>query len=74
MSHYYFKLRDRPPWQSCVLRDYGGKNEAEFFAVATEAFFERGAEMSERAPDLYAELRRFYRCDPARGLGGAKEP
>jgi len=66
MSRHFFALRDRAPGQRCVLRDYGAKNEAEFFAVATEAFFEKGAEMRARAPDLYEELQKFYRCDPAR--------
>ena len=37
----------------------------EFFAVATEAFFERPAEMRRRHAELYAVLARFYRQDPA---------
>jgi len=44
---------------------YGATNPAEFFAVVTEAFFERGAELEERHPELYAVLREFYRQDPA---------
>lgn len=44
---------------------YGATNPAEFFAVVTEAFFERGAELEERHPQLYAVLRDFYRQDPA---------
>ena len=65
MSRAYFRLKNRAPWQRCVLRDYGATNEAEFFAVATETFFEKSTELRSRAPDLYDELRRFYRCDPA---------
>ena len=38
---------------------------AEFFAVATETFFERAGELASRHPRLYEELRRFYRQDPA---------
>lgn len=64
-SAHYEKLRARPE-RSQVLRAYGATNEAEFFAVATEAFFERPARLKERAPDLYAELRRYYRLDPLR--------
>jgi Mlc titration factor MtfA (ptsG expression regulator) len=48
-----------------VLRDYGAENEAEFFAVAVEAFFERPALMRRLLPELYAELRKYFRFDPA---------
>jgi Mlc titration factor MtfA (ptsG expression regulator) len=56
------------------LHPYGAKNRAEFFAVATEAFFTQPAELRTRLPDLYQELRKFYRQDPATpaaGVGGA---
>ena len=48
-----------------VIDSYGATNPAEFFAVATEAFFERAREMRARSPELYEQLRRFYRQDPA---------
>jgi Mlc titration factor MtfA (ptsG expression regulator) len=48
-----------------LLDPYGAQDPAEFFAVATETFFERAAELARRHPRLYAELRRFYRQDPA---------
>jgi len=48
-----------------VLDDYGASSPAEFFAVATEAFFERGAELSARHPRLYETLRGYYQLDPA---------
>jgi Mlc titration factor MtfA (ptsG expression regulator) len=47
------------------IDEYGATNPAEFFAVVTEVFFERGAQLKERHPDLYAELAAFYRQDPA---------
>jgi hypothetical protein len=47
-----------------VLNDYGAKNPAEFFAVATECFFEKPSQLKERHPALYAELKEFYRQDP----------
>ncbi len=50
---------------SPVLRNYAGTNPAEFFAVATEVFFNRPVELEEHEPALYAELRAFYRQDPA---------
>lgn len=48
-----------------VLRAYAATNPAEFFAVATEMFFNRPADLSEHEPDLYSELRSFYGQDPA---------
>jgi len=48
-----------------ILRDYGAKNEAEFFAVATEMFFEQPARMKEKQPQLYELLRETYGQDPA---------
>ena len=68
-SEHYLRLRDKP--HRSVLRVYGATNEAEFFAVATELFFEDGARLERKAPDLYRELRRFYRVDPAR-LGAVR--
>ena len=61
-SQRYFALRAAP--NKNVLRPYGATNEAEFFAVATEAFFEKPAQLKLKAPDLYAELQRYYRVDP----------
>ena len=48
-----------------VLRDYGGENPGEFFAVATETFFSRPVAMRAVQPDLYGVLDGFYRQDPA---------
>jgi len=47
-----------------VLDTYGAQNPAEFFAVATECFFEKPGQLKERHPALYAELKEFYRQDP----------
>jgi Mlc titration factor MtfA (ptsG expression regulator) len=48
-----------------LLDTYGATNSAEFFAVATEAFFERPRALRRRHPKLYGELQRFFRQDPA---------
>ena len=45
------------------LDDYAARNHAEFFAVATEAFFCTPDRLREKLPDLYAQLERFY-CRP----------
>ncbi|MCU1395904.1 MAG: hypothetical protein JWM34_4332 [Ilumatobacteraceae bacterium] len=47
------------------LRDYGGENPGEFFAVASEAFFSAPVAMREHKRDLYDVLAGFYRQDPA---------
>ncbi len=47
-----------------VLDTYGGTNPAEFFAVSTEAFFERPFALEARRPELFEELRRYYNVDP----------
>ena len=48
-----------------VLRTYGAVDEAEFFAVATEAFFEKPRALRDEQPALYDVLARFYRLDLA---------
>lgn len=42
--------------RSRLFRDYAGTNEAEFFAVEVEYFFEQPAAFRERIPELYACL------------------
>ncbi|MDG2123507.1 MAG: zinc-dependent peptidase, partial [Verrucomicrobiales bacterium] len=54
-----------------LIDTYGAGEPAEFFAVVTEAFFERAKKLREDHPELYEELRVFYRQDPA-GWGGLK--
>ncbi len=51
-----------------LLDHYGASNPAEFFAVATETFFERPRELEARQPAVYRELQAFYQQDPARYL------
>ncbi len=48
-----------------LLRAYGATNAAEFFAVATECFFELPRRMQDEHPELYQVLRDFYHQDPA---------
>src|SRR6266513_1084643 len=67
LSEEYERLRrdaeqDRPS----ALDEYGATNKAEFFAVATESFFEKPVELEREHPALYTQLRQFYRQDPAR--------
>jgi Mlc titration factor MtfA (ptsG expression regulator) len=48
-----------------VLDVYGAEDPAEFFAVATEAFFEDAARLKARHSELYALLSDYYCLDPA---------
>lgn len=48
-----------------ILDPYGATNPAEFFAVATETFFEKAEQLREHHPEVYRELKGFYGLDPA---------
>jgi Mlc titration factor MtfA (ptsG expression regulator) len=56
---------DRIERHRSVLREYGATNEAELFAVATEAFFEKPQTLAAKHPKLYAMLAATYGQDPA---------
>jgi Mlc titration factor MtfA (ptsG expression regulator) len=67
LSAEFERLRaDIQRGKPAVLDEYGATNPAEFFAVATEAFFERPREMREKHSELYEELKRYYQQDPVR--------
>ncbi|MDB5917073.1 MAG: hypothetical protein JWR40_1307 [Massilia sp.] len=65
LSRDYADLRaDAIYGQQSVLDHYGATSPAEFFAVATETFFEKPYQMAERHPALFAEFGKYYRVDP----------
>lgn len=47
-----------------VLDAYGATNPAEFFAVATESFFEKPSQLQKKHLELYEELRGYYKVNP----------
>jgi MtfA peptidase len=57
--------RDLSGNKPTVLGPYAAENPAEFFAVATECFFERPKELQQTYPDLYQQLKNFYHQDTA---------
>ncbi|MFY9707418.1 MAG: M90 family metallopeptidase [Desulfobacterales bacterium] len=66
-SREYLRLKhDTEKGKKTFLNAYGATNEAEFFAVATEQFFDQPRLMIEQAPDLYRVLQEYYRQDPSR--------
>ncbi|WP_437965622.1 M90 family metallopeptidase [Sorangium sp. So ce260] len=58
-------LRDEASLKRTVIDPYGATNPAEFFAVVTEAFFEKPRKLRAKHPELYDQLKAFYRQDPA---------
>jgi hypothetical protein len=66
-SREFLRLKhDTEKGRASFLDAYGATNEAEFFAVATEHFFDRPRQMAAHAPDLYRVLQEYYRQDPAK--------
>ena len=68
---YEALCRDADLGRETVLDPYGAENAAEFFAVATEAFFERPREMLREHPELYALFAEYFAQDPAAFEGWA---
>jgi MtfA peptidase len=51
-----------------LLSHYGATNRAEFFAIASECFFEQPLAMQRQHTELYNILQDFYQQDPAQWL------
>ena len=65
-SREYLRLKhDTEKGKKSFLDAYGATSEAEFFAVATEQFFDQPRLMIKHAPDLYRVLQEYYRQDPS---------
>lgn len=65
MATEYRQLCDRVEKGAKTIVDpYGATNPAEFFAVATETFFERPQPLLTYHPRLYEQLQRYYQLNP----------
>jgi Mlc titration factor MtfA (ptsG expression regulator) len=73
-AEYNQLIKDSHKGRATLLDQYGATNPAEFFAVATECFFEKPVPMKHRHPQLYEVLRDYYRQDPAGRLPGSHHP
>lgn len=62
---YQRLMEDARQGRPSFLDAYGATSEAEFFAVATEQFFDRPNLLQTQSPDLYRVLVEYYRQDPA---------
>lgn len=66
LTREYDEFRDRVErGKNKVIDEYGAVSAPEFFAVATESFFEKSVQMKQRLPELYQQLQQFYGLDPA---------
>ena len=52
-----------------LIGPYAATNEAEFFAVVSELFFEKPKSLKKHFPDIYRELEAFYGLDTAELFG-----
>lgn len=69
----YADLRDKVRHRrGDIMDEYGATHPAEFFAVATETFFEKPVQMKRKHPALYEELRDYYKLDPAAWVSGGQ--
>jgi Mlc titration factor MtfA (ptsG expression regulator) len=67
-AEYERLITDAEQGRATLLDTYGANSEAEFFAVATECFFDCPIELRAQHPHLYDLLRGYYRQDPAARL------
>ncbi|MBB6429696.1 M90 family metallopeptidase [Algisphaera agarilytica] len=64
-AEYEQLCQDSHEGRASLLDQYGTTNSAEFFAVATECFFEKAHQLQKRHADLYEVLSAYYGQDPA---------
>ncbi|PIP92535.1 MAG: hypothetical protein COW00_00170 [Bdellovibrio sp. CG12_big_fil_rev_8_21_14_0_65_39_13] len=65
MSKHYLDLRNKAlHHRHSDIDFYGTKNEAEFFAVTVEEFFQNSHIFSDDHPDLYELYKEYFRLDP----------
>lgn len=57
-----------------LIDHYGATNPAEFFAVATETFFEKPRQMAKHHEQLFDLLSSYYRIDPREWSDGGAVP
>lgn len=67
-DEYAALLDDLEHHRDTSIDAYGGSNAPEFFAVVVEQFFEKPLTLEQEHPELYDELAKFFRFDPARRL------
>jgi Mlc titration factor MtfA (ptsG expression regulator) len=66
-EHFCKRVDD---WEETVIDEYAAEDPGEFFAVMSEAFFEMPQAVRDEYPEVYQQLAKFYRQDPAQRNGG----
>lgn len=65
MTEAYQQLcQDAQRGVKTAMDSYGTTNPAEFFAVATETFFEKPRQLQQQHPALYQMLQNYYQINP----------
>lgn len=65
LNHDFRELREEVEHRKKdVIDSYGATNPAEFFAVATETFFEKPKSLRKKHPELFNELKQYYNVNP----------
>lgn len=67
-AEYALLVQQTEAGEESLIDPYGATEPAEFFAVATETFFEKPRQLAQQHPRLYEIFRAFYRQDPAARL------
>ncbi len=63
-KEYEIQVKKATKGHRSVLDHYGATNYAEFFAVSTEAFFEKPKQLKRKRPEIYKILKNYYHLDP----------
>ena len=63
-TEYDNLIRKKKRHRKTILSKYGATNPAEFFAVVSEAFFEKPDQLNKKKPELYNELQAYYQVNP----------
>jgi len=66
---YESLIRSIEQGRESLLDEYGATSPAEFFAVATECFFLKSLELKLQHPELYTQMKLYYRQDPTNYSG-----
>jgi len=65
MAKYFLKLREGGPFEQPSISNYGAQSEAEYFAVATEAFFSNTRAFKRDVPEVFELFKAFFGWEPS---------
>lgn len=66
LTGQFLKIEEQSRRPESLVATHGESGAAEYFAAATELFFEKPDRLNSRHPDLYARLRSFFKLDPVK--------